>query len=165
MHATENHRQFKASTPSTAENQIANALVRLSLRVAKRPEDEGDHHARMNVYLADLQPWPLEVALVVLNRWPERSQWWPTWHELEVLRAELLPNPPTLALPRVARFQPEGRTTKRHSPSGRNWDDFAAAMRKLRNHNVPMLCRDSLLAIGQTIQAKQGPNAENRGWV
>jgi hypothetical protein len=38
-------------------------------------------------------------------------------------------------------------------------------MRRLRDPNTPMLARGSLLRIGEAIEARQRPLAEQRGWV
>ena len=37
-------------------------------------------------------------------------------------------------------------------------------MRKLNDPNIPMLARDDLLKIGETIEARQRPHAESMGW-
>src|SRR5690606_37497760 len=75
------HRPSRSSGAGTPD-PLTSALIRLSLRTRRRAEDEANHTARMEMYLADLREWPLEVALKALERWPERSEWWPTWHEL-----------------------------------------------------------------------------------
>lgn len=46
------------------------------------------------------------------------------------------------------------------------WDVFAKAMRDLRDPSRPMLvARDSLLRMGETIEARQLPHAERNGWT
>lgn len=56
-------------------------MINLSLRCARRPEDEGDHLARQKLYLADLKKYPEPVALKALEAAAEQ-QWFPTWNEM-----------------------------------------------------------------------------------
>lgn len=46
-----------------------------------------------------------------------------------------------------------------------DWDGFCEAMRKLRNPDVPMTDRPALLRIGESIEARQRPHAEQRAWL
>ena len=149
------------------------ALMRLSLRTRRRAEDEADHSARMEVYLADLRAWPLEVALKAVDRWPERSEWWPTWRELIELIGEIQAD-------RIAALPPPRRTPEHQPlprskvldremgqpfPNHREWDDFCDAMRRLRDPSIPMLARDVLLRLSEGIEARQLPHARAKGWA
>ena len=63
----------------------------------------------------------------------------------------------------------DGRSAFIENPSApfakkSEWDDFADAMRKLRDPNDSMANREMLLAIGETIEARQRPHAQSMGW-
>ena len=45
------------------------------------------------------------------------------------------------------------------------WTEFAEGMRKLRDPREPVIAREHLLAIGQRIEARQRPHAQQRGWA
>ena len=105
MSDTDDHRQSRIfgddiTGPMTSDTKISAALVRLSLKVRRRPEDEIDHAARMETYLRDLRAYPVDTVLKALETWPDRSEWWPTWHELldaisEYRDSLALPPPPS----------------------------------------------------------------------
>jgi hypothetical protein len=47
----------------------------------------------------------------------------------------------------------------------RDWDEFQGAMRKVRDPNEPMASRNSLLRIGEAMEARQRPHAVAKGWA
>ena len=122
------------------------------------------------MYLADLREWPLEVALKALERWPERSEWWPTWHELLGVLGEVTAEqrPPALPRPQAPEHRPFSQDDMRlHAPfrSRAQWDEFCELMRQLRDPSVPMIAREPLLAMGERIERRQRPHAERMGWA
>jgi hypothetical protein len=167
-------RQIRSSGGAMAgrriPDQLTAALINLSLRTVRRVEDEKDHHARMELFLVDLRKWPLDVALEALQRWPEESSYWPSWHELTQAMNVAI-NERRLSLPKprgLPEHQPLRRGNVREFEPFKTrgeWDEFAEAMRDLRDKAKPMLCREALLKMGENIEARQRPHAERQGWA
>jgi hypothetical protein len=71
---------------SAPDEELAKALYRL--RVLTCGRDRGgdtDREAEGMIWIEMLRCWPGDIALHVINSWPngEGGQWWPTWHEIE----------------------------------------------------------------------------------
>lgn len=143
----------------------------MSLKVARRSGEDEQIEAKLELYADQLMAWPEHLALACLAEHPKRSIYWPAWKELEDLRVEFeaLWNParPRTIAPEHRLLPPAGAEPEGQEPfaARRDWDDFAAAMRKLRDPNERFMARDKLLAIGESIEARQKPHAVSRGWV
>src|SRR5687768_14378133 len=70
------------------EKRMIDALISLSLKVARKVGDDTDIEARIEAYAADLMAWPEKTAMAVIDEHPRRSIFWPAWKELEDLRGE-----------------------------------------------------------------------------
>lgn len=155
--------------PSDAQRRLrlSHALVSMSLKVARRSGEDEQIEAKLELYADQLMGWPERVALAVLAEHPRRSIYWPAWKELEDLRAELQPPTPRTVAPEHRLLPPAGAKPEGQEPFAirREWDDFADAMRKLRDPAVPMLGREQLLKIGGDIEARQRPHAQRMGWA
>jgi hypothetical protein len=149
---------------------LRHALIRLSLRTTRRAGEDEQLEARIEQYAADLVVYPMDIALPALDRWPEQSQWWPSWHELTQAMNVAI-NERRLSLPK-----PRGLPEHKPLPRGNvrefepfktrgEWDEFAGAMRDLRDKAKPMLCREALLKMGENIESRQRPHAERQGWA
>jgi hypothetical protein len=148
-----------APEPWSASDQIALALVRLRLETRARDSEQIDIEAQMAAYLDRLKEYPLTRVLEVLKRWPNESPWWPSWHELaERLPKRSMPQPRELPEHRLLNGprQDDSSLHRPFTPAERR--DFDDAMAALRDPNVPMLARASLLAMGKQIEARQCKN-------
>jgi len=116
---------------------------------------------QLAAYAERLSAYPAQSVLRVLNDWPMRSPWWPSWHEL----AEQLPSQQPAYQPRE---MPEHRLLngprrddasmhRPFTPAERR--EFEDAMATLRDGSIPALLRNHLLGIGEQIEARQGSQA------
>lgn len=76
------------SLRAAPDEKLGAALYRL--RTMTRGRDQrspADQEAEALIWAEQLRCWPGDVALDVIRNWPSREngQWWPTWHEVEVV--------------------------------------------------------------------------------
>ncbi len=71
-----------AMRPAPSE-PLKKALARLRVMTKTRSDEEGEGALRAAAYLEELQHWPGDVAMHVLNSQPRIDKWWPAWAELE----------------------------------------------------------------------------------
>lgn len=80
----------RTSSPGFSKpTRIMNALVKLRMLTTSRSSAEPDVELQLTAYAERLAAWPIEAVERVLGDWPGRSQWWPSWLELQ----EQLPEP------------------------------------------------------------------------
>lgn len=72
----------KAMTPAPRDALIG-WLAELSVQVAYRAQTEFNGELTLQVYARNLAAYPADVAKDVLADWPNRSKWWPAWHDLK----------------------------------------------------------------------------------
>lgn len=65
-----------------ADRLLLQWLATLSTLVARRAGTEADAEVALMAYVTRLRDYPGDIVGDVLNDWPNRSQWWPTWFEL-----------------------------------------------------------------------------------
>lgn len=119
-------------------------------------------------YVGRLTSYQPDVVRDVLRTWPSEHSEWPSWHELEAkLNTVVNRGRPALPPPRPEHrlLRPDRAPPPEPFATRAEWDGFVTAMRALRDPSQPMLCRESLLSIGEEIEARQLPHAENMGWV
>jgi hypothetical protein len=76
------------SLRAAPDEKIVAALYRLrTLTRGKIERSSADQEGEMLIWAEQLRCWPGDVALDVIRNWPSREngQWWPTWHEVEVV--------------------------------------------------------------------------------
>ena len=71
-----------ARTPAEID-QMVGWLAELSVQVATRAQTDFNGELTLKVYARNLAEYPADVVRDVVNEWPSRSKWWPTWHELK----------------------------------------------------------------------------------
>lgn len=64
--------------------ECAGLLGELKLLTTRRNESEDDVVAQVGLYARKLEAFPADVAREVLKTQASISQWWPSWHELQV---------------------------------------------------------------------------------
>lgn len=73
---------FRPATP----DKLQMALFTLRRMTAGRDGEVANEKARaaeIVTWVRQLQGYPADVAISVLQDWPKRSKWWPTWFELQ----------------------------------------------------------------------------------
>jgi hypothetical protein len=58
------------------------ALATMSVLVLRKDASDMDADLQLSAYVARLEEYPADVAVHVLNGWPDRSKFWPAWLEL-----------------------------------------------------------------------------------
>lgn len=81
-----------ASLRPASDRDTLIALAKLSTMVARRAEGDAAVEVQLAAYAEQARRFPADIVADVLNAWPQRSQWWPTWFELEQMLAPRLAN-------------------------------------------------------------------------
>jgi hypothetical protein len=55
----------------------------MALLCTRKQGGEAATEATLNAYLERLADCPADCALTAMERWPDKSKWFPTWHELK----------------------------------------------------------------------------------
>jgi len=83
-------------------NAILQALLILKAQVRQKDMAGDDLKLQVETYRRKLiQLYPPSVSLKVLERWPDDSDYWPTWHELRIKLDEELAHQKLMATPRL----------------------------------------------------------------
>lgn len=65
-------------------------LARIAVNCGRRKDDDQTADFTLQTYMADLRAYPADIALAVVNTWPDVSKWWPMWKELRDLMEDLM---------------------------------------------------------------------------
>lgn len=49
----------------------------------RKASDEMTLNIAIEAYMSKLEQYPADIVHEVLNKWPDQSKWWPSWHELK----------------------------------------------------------------------------------
>lgn len=123
------------------------ATMRTMVRV--RETDTEDLMLQIEAYRRKLAMYPVNDVLVVLERWPDDHEFWPTWQELksamdgrmEFRRAQHRP-----------RLEHQSVSEPPRSPPTRG--EVEAELARLRDPSQEFLCRQALIKLGETMLAR-----------
>lgn len=73
-----------ALAPARPE-RIVEALGVMGALVARRAVSDEDLDLRLTAYTERLRQYPEDVVMSVLHDWPSRSEFWPTWRDLQIM--------------------------------------------------------------------------------
>jgi len=77
-------RWLQGAMEPASEAEIERTLAVVSQLVARgRGGDDEAADLQLEAYVAKLRRYPADIALAVLNRWPDTERFWPTWSEIK----------------------------------------------------------------------------------
>jgi hypothetical protein len=73
---------LEASLEPLPPDLIKLELTRMKVKTAARNMTTEEITLQFTIYMDELRLFPADVVVHVLQNWPDRSKWWPTWYDL-----------------------------------------------------------------------------------
>lgn len=117
-----------------------------------RETDTEDLMLQLEAYRRKLAMYPVKDVLVMLERWPDDHEFWPTWQELKAEMDSRMEYRQAQDRPRLE-HQPSSSGPPRR-PATRA--EIETELARLRDPSQEFLCRHALIKLGETMLARLG---------